>query len=168
MTRHHLHPPSVNPGGDARLSYLPAGARGPNLGDPTHSFFKSVETVPATVLDVKTGFGAKGDNYTDDTVAILNALNAAKVQGGNAIVYFPEGIYHVSSTLPITGGNYGVEGSGCQSAIQWVGNSGGVVFSVQDPQTIAMKNLLISCARSIQPASSRLMHRGCASSKMIL
>ena len=134
----------VDQGGDARISYLPAGARGPNLSNPNHSFLKSVEAVPATILDVKTRFGAKGNDSADDTIAITNALNAAKSQGGNAVVYFPEGMYRVSSTLPISGGNYTVEGAGCQSMVRWVGNPGGVVFSVMDPQGIALKNLLIN------------------------
>lgn len=134
----------IDQGADSRLSYLPAGVRGPNLSDPNHSFLKSVEAVPATILDVKTRFGAKGNDSADDTIAITNALNAAKSQGGNAVVYFPEGMYRVSSTLPIGGGNYTVEGTGCQSMIRWVGNPGGVVFSVMDPQGIALKNLLIN------------------------
>ena len=134
----------IDQGADSRLSYLPAGVRGPNLSDPNHSFLKSVEAVPATILDVKTRFGAKGNDSADDTIAITNALNAAKSQGGNAVVYFPEGMYRVSSTLPIGGGNYTVEGAGCQSMIRWVGNPGGVVFSVMDPQGIALKNLLIN------------------------
>ena len=147
----------VDQGADARISYLPAGTRGPNLSDPSHSFLKSIETVPGIIFDVKTQFGAKGDNNTDDTVAITNALNAAKAQGGNAIVYFPGGMYNVSRTLLLTGSNYTVEGSGNQSTIRWSGNPGGVIFSVQDPQGLALKDLNINApvgTASVQQTST--------------
>ena len=35
------------------------------------------ESVPTSILDVKTQFGAKGDGLTDDSQAILNAIHMA-------------------------------------------------------------------------------------------
>ena len=55
-------------------------------------------------------FGAKGDGHTDDTAAIVAAINAQdRGPGGNgkgttgapAVVYFPTGRYLISSTLPM-------------------------------------------------------------------
>lgn len=46
-------------------------------------------------LNVK-NFGAKGDNTTDDTTDIQNALNAA---GNDGIVYFPPGSYRTTKPL---------------------------------------------------------------------
>ena len=46
----------------------------------------------ADIINVK-DFGAKGDGVTDDTVAIQNAVNSGKS------IYFPQGIYIVSSTI---------------------------------------------------------------------
>jgi len=53
------------------------------------------------IFDVKhEDFGAVGDGNTDDTAAIQTAINAAYVNGG--IVFFPPGIYVVSSKIGIT------------------------------------------------------------------
>jgi hypothetical protein len=50
-------------------------------------------TKAPVIVNVKT-FGAKGDNKSDDSEAIQNAINyASKI---NAIVTIPYGIYHVS------------------------------------------------------------------------
>ncbi len=131
----------VDLGANGHLTQLPAGARGASLSDPTRSFFKSTEAVPSTVIDVKTRFGAFGDGYHDDTAAVTNALRAGQAAGGNAVVYFPAGHYLISSTLPITGSNYTVEGSGYQTILDWTGPHGGTVFSVQDPQNIGLKQM---------------------------
>jgi len=50
------------------------------------------------VFNVKTGFGAKGNGVTDDTQAILNAINAAAAAGGGT-VYFPKGHYIIAGEL---------------------------------------------------------------------
>lgn len=42
-------------------------------------------------------YGAKGDGFTDDTIAIQNAVNAAS---GN-VVYFPAGRYKISSAINV-------------------------------------------------------------------
>ena len=131
----------IDLGQNGHLTQLPAEARGASLSSPTRSFFKSTESVPAATLDVKTRFGALGDGYHDDTAAIANALRAGQAMGGNVVVYFPAGRYIVSSTLPITGSNYTVEGSGYQTVLQWTGPHGGTVFSVQDPQGIGLKEM---------------------------
>jgi hypothetical protein len=47
-------------------------------------------------------YGAKGDRTTDDTIAIQNALDMASVSGGGTI-YFPQGVYLISSKLIIDG-----------------------------------------------------------------
>lgn len=154
----------VDLGQNGRVATLPAGARGASLNDPTRSFLKSSETVPTTVLDVKTRFGAKGDGCADDTAAITNALTTARVQGGNAMVYFPEGIYRVSATLPLLGGNYTVEGSGFDTVINWAGRPNGVVFSVQGPQGLALKNLRITAP--LDTACIQQTDAGVASSQM--
>ncbi len=157
-------PAVVSLGQNGYMSSLPAGAHGPSLGDPARSFFKSTEAIPTKTLDVRTDFGAKGDGYTDDTAAILKALSAARTQGGNVVVYFPEGMYNVSGTLPITGSNYTVEGCGYATAIQWVGAARDAVFSVQDPQGVALKEMVIVAPPSM--ACIRQVNAGAASARM--
>lgn len=52
------------------------------------------------VFNVKTDFGAKGDNSTDDTVAFQRAIAAAAAIEGKVVV--PAGTYKITSTLTIT------------------------------------------------------------------
>jgi hypothetical protein len=57
-----------------------------------------------SALNVQTQFGAKGDNVTDDTTAIQNAINAAaNLQTGRGLVYFPPGTYLISSNIDTKG-----------------------------------------------------------------
>jgi len=139
----------TDPGENSQITVVPPGARGPSLSDPAQSLFISAETVPTTILDVKTQFGAKGDSVTDDTRAILSAIRAAAALGGHPLVYLPPGVYNVSATLPIAGG-YGVGGSGSQTIIHWNGApSGGPVFSVQDPQNAFLEQMQIAAPNSV-------------------
>jgi Pectate lyase superfamily protein len=62
----------------------------------------------ASWADVKTEFSAKGDGVSDDTRAIQNALD--HLHDGNrgglkrySVLYFPKGIYYISSTLVLKG-----------------------------------------------------------------
>ncbi len=54
---------------------------------------------PTTVFNVK-DFGAVGDGDHNDTTAILNALNAAYLNGGG-IVEFGRGIFRIDTTIPV-------------------------------------------------------------------
>ncbi len=139
----------IDPGRDSQIAQIPTGMRGPSLSDPAKTLFISSETVPASVLDVKTQFGAKGDNVADDTQAILNAIHVAASQGGHPLVYLPPGVYKVSATLPLTGG-YSIGGSGWMTVIAWAGSlSSGPVFSVQDPQNAVLEQLSIRAPDSV-------------------
>lgn len=52
--------------------------------------------IPAgRTVNIKTDFAAKGDNITDDTAAIQDAVDSIAAQGGGTI-FFPEGIYIVN------------------------------------------------------------------------
>ena len=51
-------------------------------------------------INVVTDFPAKGDGVTDDTSAIQAALDNVPTGGG--VVYFPNGVYQVSSPLTVT------------------------------------------------------------------
>lgn len=54
------------------------------------------------VFDVK-AFGAVGNDSTDDTTAIQNAINAANTAGGG-IVWFPKGTYKITAALKLYSG----------------------------------------------------------------
>ena len=65
------------------------------------------------LINVKRDFNAKGDQQTDDTVAIQNAISFAGDKGGKVI--FPRGIYTTTNSLLMPGGTYGaivLEGEG--------------------------------------------------------
>lgn len=154
----------IDPGQKSHIAQIPAGMRGPSLSDPAKTLFLSSETVPASILDVKTQFGAKGDNVTDDTQAILSAIRAAASQGGHPLVYLPPGAYKVSATLPLTGG-YSIGGSGWHTIVNWSGSpSSGPVFSVQDPQNAVLEQMQINAPDSV--ACIRQTSAGAASSSM--
>ena len=67
-----------------------------------------------SIFNVK-DYGAKGDEITNDTTAIQNAINAASSAGGGT-VYLPPGIYRISSTLTLPA-NVNFIGSGRASTM---------------------------------------------------
>jgi hypothetical protein len=99
-------------------------------------------------------FGAFGDAHTDDTDAIRRAINAAAF---TQPIYFPAGIYLVSSGIDISGQN--LVGEPAQSALGWPVSeeastlygtviqvsseanplSGGVLFSTSPPSDASGK-----------------------------
>ena len=82
-------------------------------------------------------FGAVGDGTTDDTAAIQNALTA---NNGNISIYFPRGVYIITSTILIPQNHatkmYGDGFNGQEvtnpvqgTVIKWAGTSNGTMFS---------------------------------------
>lgn len=67
--------------------------------DITGATSRTVPSKLADTISVK-DFGAVGDGVTDDTIAIQNAINAG-IQGNYKEIYFPQGIYVVTSTITI-------------------------------------------------------------------
>ncbi len=70
-------------------------------------------------------FGAKGDNASDDTLAIQSAINALSVTGGK--VHFSPGIYR-SNRLTIRNSNIQLIGVGRASWLRWTGVPGLGIF----------------------------------------
>jgi hypothetical protein len=77
----------------------------------------------ASVFDVR-DYGAVGNGITDDSAAIIAALNAANASGG-AAVYFSAGTYLVNQTLPLYQNvyHYG-DGAGVSTIQQGEGATG--------------------------------------------
>lgn len=115
-----------------------------------------------TVFNVKDpAYGAIGDGVTDDTAAIQAAINAVPSAANSAggVVYFPPGMYRITSTLTSTTKNLTLLGAeGAQG--QWPHNappntviftppgSGGFAFNVASGSTVfggpTIKNLCFS------------------------
>jgi hypothetical protein len=68
--------------------------------------------VYTNVIDAR-AYGAVGNGVADDTAALQNALNAARLAGKPAVVYIPAGVYRLTATLrPPYGVN--ILGAGCE------------------------------------------------------
>lgn len=86
------------------------------FGSPS-DIYASLATLDARfakVFSVKE-YGAKGDNATDDTVAIQAAVDAAHAFGG-AVVHFPAAIYKITANINIYSG-ITLKGAGMESTI---------------------------------------------------
>lgn len=70
-------------------------------------------------INGKSDFDAIGDGVTDDTAAIQAAIDAAETAGGG-LIYFPTGIYLISSALVISAGSENIffQGQGVGSEIK--------------------------------------------------
>jgi len=82
-------------------------------------------------------FGAAGDGITDDTTAIQAAIN---VNGGNVSVYFPTGVYKITSTINLpASSSLKMYGNGFNpqetsnathgSIVKWSGAANGKMFN---------------------------------------
>ncbi|MCI5130394.1 MAG: hypothetical protein D3904_02455 [Candidatus Electrothrix sp. EH2] len=122
--------PDILAQADAGNKYLPdfsyAGYRNSEEPLPTGEGWATIN-----VLD----YGASPDDATDDTVAIKNALAAAKQAAGPIILVFPAGRFIISDVLIIDKENFILRGAGSQS--------GGTVLAPSKPMKEMTKPQLI-------------------------
>lgn len=139
-------PISVDPGSAAVLitmnatvsgrQWFNSGATGVFSGDASSATVtatgssspRSLANWAADVINVK-NFGATGNGTTDDTAPITTALTYARTSGSGC-VYFPTGIYRVSSNFLVPSFT-AVVGDGSQSSIikcAAAGSTGGGIF----------------------------------------
>lgn len=106
----------------------PTGPAGPSGPPGTLSIYFDV-----------TDYGAVGDGFTDSTTAIQSAINAANNDGG--IVFFPQGIYIISSALTMYT-KVGLLGCGSEaSLIHQTSSTAGVLIGT-DVASISIEGLL--------------------------
>ncbi|MFA6292968.1 MAG: glycosyl hydrolase family 28-related protein [Victivallales bacterium] len=129
-------------GPKGRVVEIPKGALAGSLPEKPIMFFSEQATIAGKVFDARRDFGAKGDGRADDTVAIQNAIDAAKKHQNNAIAYLPFGTYKITKPLVISGENYSFGGIGWSSVINYSGN-GGPAIDVRDPQKIMLEQFRI-------------------------
>jgi hypothetical protein len=133
-------------------------------------------------------YGAVGNGATDDTASINNAIAAAAAAGGGT-VYFPKGVYKITSTLNVGDGsaagrssyhNVRLEGDGgptnngtiaqAVSVLQWQGAASGVMVNVKGPISgTNMANLFFdanataaTCLRTDHMADSAMSNLYCS------
>jgi len=126
-----------------RVTEVPAGQVAPVTASPDQSFSRETAPLPARIFDVKADFGAKGDNQTDDTDAVQQAIDAAREAGHGALAYFPTGKYVVSRTIQVTGADYTVGGTGFRCSLVWRGPADQPIMAVTDPQNVRLEQLAI-------------------------
>lgn len=131
---------------------VPAGAYAPSVGSIAGSnittFVNQTVTVPAVIYDAKVNYGAVGNGVADDTTAIQNTINAARLAGGGAMAYLPLGNYKITSTLNVTGTNYVIGGCGYSTRLIWGGAAGGTMMRVTDPDRVTLENILVGHTES--------------------
>jgi len=130
-------------GKNCRIVEIPPGRLGGSVTSAKQTFFRSKAQVAGKVFDVKVDFGAKGDDSTDDTGAIIRAIDAARKHGSNAIVYFPIGKYKVTKTISVTGGAFAIGGAGFNTVIRGH-QTDGPIFAVRDPQDVTLEHMVVS------------------------
>ena len=136
----------VDPGLNSRITDVPKGKRDAALTDPTRTFLDDTPWTCPKIVDAKRDHGAKGDGSTDDTAAIQAALDAAKALGKGALVYLPGGYYKVTRTLQLSGGGYGLTGTGFRSTLNWAGPKDGTVMHVHQPQGLVLEHFVVQGA----------------------
>ena len=116
--------------------------------DGSTSKWRNISQSVANVKD----YGAAGDNATDDTAAIqaaIDSLSGATYDGGT--VYFPAGIYRISSALSIDSADNSITLKGCSTHFP-LGGDGSLIRStsttangieITNSLSIAIQNLRI-------------------------
>jgi len=84
----------------------------------------------ASWIDVKTGFGAKGDGSTDDTEALQRALDSLATQP--AVLWIPKGTYVITQPLHLRAAQqFSIIGEDPRNTvIEWHGPSGGTMMNL--------------------------------------
>jgi hypothetical protein len=105
------------------------------LNSNTSSYASSANT--SFAYNVK-DFGAVGDDSTNDTSAILSAINSAQ-SSGMGTVYFPDGIYRITGSLSLPNNpqcDIALVGNGSNvSIIKQTANVNGVEFNMDNGGT---------------------------------
>ena len=127
-------------GAGAMYTSVGAGSSGPMaIQDASHTWFQLVLIEYVNVC----WFGAKGDGATDDSAAILAAVNVA--YGDTLAVYFPAGTYRITQDAVLTqtvvtnGTGLLYYGDGKNSSTLRLDSSGGVRYFYNNGSTPRMR-----------------------------
>jgi len=122
----------------------------------------NMKYLPGPVYNV-IGYGAKGDGVRDDTIAIQKAVNAAGANGGG-VVFFPPGIYLVSSTITISQQYVKLKGSGRYTTIIQRSNPSyghTIYFNGDGLYGVGISEITINQVQNEMTSGAHLCIRGC-------
>lgn len=129
----------------AKVSTLTAGSGSAGIGFTAIGGSAVVRTVQAKLREAVSvkDFGAVGDGSADDTAAINAAI--AAVSGQNtAYVYFPEGLYKVTSSINVNRNQISLVGAGMSATVIRCHADGVNVFDVRRTAPDPISNVVIS------------------------
>lgn len=134
------------------LNALPGGANAANYVSASDwnglVSYLSGSGADGTINVKAAPYNAVGDGTTDDTTAVQAAIDAATT--ANGLVYFPTGIYKITSTLTYTRTDTGhtitLEGSSASrgltgSVLKWAGTANGTLFRASGANTFRVSRL---------------------------
>jgi hypothetical protein len=110
---------------------------------PIGAINRDINLKLAETVNVK-DFGATGDNTTDDTTAIQNAINYLGASGG--VVYFPVGTYSITSTITTPSSSNGIAlvGSGLRTTfLKWTGGASTMILAHNGTDNFTMQGFAL-------------------------
>jgi hypothetical protein len=147
----------VNHGPDHVVT-IPAGRRGSVLTSARQTFLNSRYPAESRhVLDVtKPPYSADNTFKGDTAGALQKAIDAARRANDGTIVYLPDGLYKVGSTLTVHDGNYTIAGEGFGTMLAWIGPGKSAVFDLRDPHRTTIRQMRIAVPTGQDVASVRV------------
>jgi hypothetical protein len=134
----------------SKLTFIPPGLRGGVITSSTQTFLQTSYPAESThIIDVtQPPYSADGSFKNDAAPGIQAAIAAAQKANDGSIVYIPNGMYKIGSTLTVPSGNYSLEGEGFAAQLNWMGAKDGTLIVVPDPQNMSVKLLRLCVADS--------------------
>jgi hypothetical protein len=135
-----------SPGGGSLIANLPAGQRVGVLASASQTFLKTTFPPDSThILDVTLPPYSADNKYGGDaSPGIQAAVRDAEKAHNGSIVYIPNGIYKMTSTVNVSGGNYSIQGAGFSTELCWFGPENGTMFSVSTPHHLSLQLMRIA------------------------
>jgi hypothetical protein len=94
-------------------------------GGITNSDWK-VKIIDFNIISVK-NYGAMGDGYTDDTLAIQSAISISTIN--NSIIYFPSGTYYITQSITLPDNTTIIGQGATKSILCGPGNHNGFILN---------------------------------------
>lgn len=113
------------------------------LVDINSRFLRQYTGQKPIVIDVKKDCGAKGDGKYNDSIAVKNCIQQALKNKDFTEVYFPSGIYRITSPLNRIDKNIALRGTGFHSILYWDGKPGDKLLSLDGTDGVSIKHLAL-------------------------